>query len=79
MTAKKFCPVCGGPMVASGLVDGLGLIFMCDDDACASHSPEHDCPACGHPTAWVWVGEAGDGEDAGHWERRCFDPLCAGS
>lgn len=97
MATKKACPVCGGAMVESGVVEGLGLIYMCDDDFCSSHGSEHDCPECGHPTAYVWI-EAGSAEatnesatpsrgaqgtdsnqaDAGHghWERRCFDPLC---
>lgn len=78
MATKRSCPVCGGQMVASGLVDGLGLIFMCDDDTCASHGTEHDCPECGHPTAYVWV-KSGTDDEAGHWERHCFDPLCASS
>lgn len=75
MATKQTCPVCGGPMVESGLVDGLGLIYMCDNDDCTSHSTEHDCTQCGHPTAFVWIEDGAD-EAEGHWERRCFDPLC---
>lgn len=77
MATSQSCPVCGGPMVESGVVDGLGLIYVCNDDSCSSHDDEHNCKACGHPTAFVWV--EGEGEAGGTWERRCFDPLCTKS
>lgn len=60
-------------MVESGYVEGIGLIYLCDDDACPSHGEAYDCPDCGHPTAYVLVGE---GPQAGRLERRCIDPLC---
>lgn len=77
MAANPKCPVCEGPLVESGMVENLGLIYMCDRDECSSHSEQHDCKDCGHPTAFVWVPDQGAADEtAGTWERKCFDPLC---
>lgn len=76
MASSSTCPMCDGALVESGMVEEVGLIFMCDNDTCQSHSEQYDCQHCGHRTAFVWVSQNTSRDEEGRWELRCFDPLC---
>lgn len=78
MPTNLECPVCGGTLVAGGEVDGMGLVFVCGDTECHSHSEEHDCQACGGPKVFVHVERASMNGQVGAPEvgLRCFNPLC---
>lgn len=78
MPTKLECPMCGGTLVASGEVEDMGLVFVCGDTECRSHSEEHDCEACGGPKVFVRVERASLNGEAGGAEfvLRCFNPLC---
>ena len=68
------CPVCGGKLVASGEVDGLGLVWVCADPECPSQGSAFDCRACGGPRRFA-VTEA-EGEAPPRIALHCVDPFC---
>lgn len=76
MAESQTCPMCKAALVESGMVENLGLIYMCDHDDCPSHDEKYNCKGCGHPTAFVRIVNEGKEATDGRWELRCFDPLC---
>lgn len=81
LAAEMDCPVCGGNLVAGGEVDGMGLVFVCEDTDCESQSGADDCPACDGPKVFVRANQSSANGQAGgdmlSFELRCFNPLCS--
>lgn len=78
METNLECPVCGGTLVAGGEVDGMGLVFVCEDTDCSSQSGDDDCKACDGPKVFFRVDRASSNGQVGGatFELRCFNPLC---